>query len=118
MADVIAQLQQESQKYRNWQKVSVICLAFGVTLATAFNGYYKHRGRSYFLRQTADAIAEEVNAFILGIGEYREFTQEQEDQALAKFTHRVETLRNEQRKREQQLDQPADQAVPLIPPSA
>jgi hypothetical protein len=36
---------------------------------------------------------------------------------LAKFTQRVEALRNEQRRREQQLDQPADQAAPPTPPS-
>ncbi|WP_406482363.1 SLATT domain-containing protein [Streptomyces sp. NBC_01615] len=100
----------------NWQTISVVCLGFSVTLATAFSGYYKYRERSYFLRQTADAIQEEANALALGVGEYREFSQAQEDQALAKFTQRVETLRNEQRRREQQLDQLADQAAPPTPP--
>ncbi|MEU0723112.1 DUF4231 domain-containing protein [Streptomyces sp. NPDC006140] len=145
VADVIAQYQGESRKYRrvhnglqslvmvgstamttlaaldskvwNWQTISVVCLGFSVTIATAFSGYYKYRERSYFLRQTADAIEEEANALALGVGEYREFTAEQEDEALAKFTQRIEALRNEQRRREQQLDQPADQAAPPTPPS-
>lgn len=145
VAEVVAQYQGESRKYRrvhnflqalvmvgstaittiaavdaqtwNWQNISVVCLGFCVTLATAFSGYYKYRERSYFLRQTADAIEEEATALALGVGEYRDFTQEQGDEALAKFTQRVEALRNEQRRREQQLDQPADQAAVAPPPS-
>lgn len=100
----------------NWQSLSVVGIGFSVTLASAFTGYYKYRERSYFLRQTADAIEEELNAVMLGVGEYRQFSDEQEDEALAKFTQRVEGLRNEQRRREQQLDQPADQAAPPAPP--
>jgi hypothetical protein len=102
----------------NWQTLSVVILGFSVTLASAFTGYYKYRERSYFLRQTADAIEEELNAVMLGIGDYSQFTEEQEDQALAKFTQRVEVLRNEQRRREQQLDQPAEQAAQPTPPPA
>ncbi|MFJ5839818.1 DUF4231 domain-containing protein [Streptomyces shenzhenensis] len=99
----------------NWQSLSVVGIGFSVTLASAFTGYYKYRERSYFLRQTADAIEEELNAVMLGIGEYRQFTDTEEGEALAKFTQRVESLRNEQRRREQQLDQPADQAAPPAP---
>ncbi|MFJ8770219.1 DUF4231 domain-containing protein [Streptomyces clavifer] len=145
VAEVIAQYQTESRKYRrvhnglqnlvmigstamttiaaleaknwNWQNITVVCLGFSVTVATAFSGYYKYRERSYFLRQTADAIEEEASALALGVGEYRHFAQEQKDEALAVFTQRVEALRNEQRRREQQLDQPADQAAPLSPPA-
>ncbi|WP_405844589.1 DUF4231 domain-containing protein [Streptomyces sp. NBC_01518] len=101
----------------NWQSLSVVGIGFSVTLASAFTGYYKYRERSYFLRQTADAIEEELNAVMLGIGEYRQFTETEEGEALAKFTQRVESLRNEQRSREQQLDQPADQAAPSAPPA-
>ncbi|MFG2925715.1 DUF4231 domain-containing protein [Streptomyces sp. NPDC048305] len=92
----------------NWQSLSVVGIGFSVTLASAFTGYSRYRERSYFLRQTADAIEEELNAVILGIGEYRQFAQDQQDEALAHFTQRVEALRNEQRRHEQQLDQPAD----------
>ncbi|MFH8626550.1 DUF4231 domain-containing protein [Streptomyces vietnamensis] len=146
LADVVAQYQRDGRRYRrvhnalqslvmvgstamttlaaleakewNWQTISVISLGFCVTLASAFTGYYKYRERSYFLRQTADAIEEEMNALSLGVGEYAQFGQEDADQALALFTSRVEVLRNEQRRREQQLDQPADQVVTLgVPPA-
>lgn len=107
-----------SQQDWNWQTLSVLVLGFSITLASAFSGYYKYRERSYFLRQTADAIEEELNAVMLGVGEYSKFTEDQEGEALAKFTQRVETLRNEQRRREQQLDQPVEQAGPAGPPPA
>lgn len=143
IAEVIERYQAESRKYRRvhnslqslvmvgsttittvaaldakqwtWQTISVIALGFCVTLASTFTGYYKYRERSYFLQQTADAIEEESNALSLGVGEYSVFGSGQEDQALAKFTQRVETLRNEQRRRQQQLDQPAEHAVPQNP---
>ncbi|MFF1378702.1 DUF4231 domain-containing protein [Streptomyces sp. NPDC058308] len=102
-----------SQQEWTWQSVSIVVLGFSVTLASAFTGYYKYRERSYFPRQTADAIEEELNAVLLGIGDYSHSTEDQEDEALAKFTQRVETLRSEQRRREQQLAQPADQAAAL-----
>ncbi|WP_053698438.1 DUF4231 domain-containing protein [Streptomyces sp. NRRL F-5755] len=102
----------------SWQKLTVVGLGFCVTLASAFTGYYNYRERGYFLRQTADSIEEELNALMLGIGEYRQFSEAQEDEALAKFIERVEALRSEQRRREQQLDQPADQAAPAAPPPA
>jgi Protein of unknown function (DUF4231) len=50
-----------------WQKTSAVGLAFCVTVATAFTGYYKYRERSYFLQQTADAIEEEANALTLKV---------------------------------------------------
>ncbi|MFG3489994.1 DUF4231 domain-containing protein [Streptomyces sp. NPDC047972] len=89
-----------------WPTVSMVVLGFCVTIATAFTGYYKYRERSYFLQQTADAIEEELNAVLLGIGVYGDLSQ---DQLMALFTQRVESLRDEQRRRQQQLDQPADQ---------
>ncbi|WP_405959421.1 DUF4231 domain-containing protein (plasmid) [Streptomyces sp. NBC_00868] len=101
-----------------WQNVTIVAIGFAVTLSAAFTGYYKYRERSYFLLQTADAIEEEINAFTLGIGPYSEYDQEHESQALKLFTQRVEDHRNEQRRRQQQLDQPADQATPSSQPPA
>jgi hypothetical protein len=141
VADIIEQYQVESRKYRRvhnslqslimagsagmttvaaldtgkeltWQNVTIVAIGSAVTLAAAFTGYYKYRERSYFLQQTADAIEEETNALALGVGEYREFGPDQEDEALALFTQRVEAQRNEQRRRQQQLDQPTEQATP------
>ncbi|MGW2393966.1 DUF4231 domain-containing protein [Streptomyces lydicamycinicus] len=94
-----------------WQNVTLITIGLIITLATAFTGYYKYRERSYFLLQTADAIEEEANAFTLGVGSYSEFGSDEEQQALKLFTQRVEGHRNEQRRRQQQLDQPAEQTA-------
>ncbi|WP_406730179.1 hypothetical protein [Streptomyces sp. NBC_01794] len=40
----------------------------------------------------------------------------QEQDALKLFTQRVEDLRNEQRRRQQQLDQPTEQTPPTAAP--
>lgn len=101
-----------------WQNVTIVAIGFTVTLAAAFTGYYKYRERSYFLLQTADAIEEEANAVTLGIGPYKKFGPDDEQEALKLFTQRVEDHRNEQRRRQQQLDQPADQATPSSQPPA
>ncbi|MEU6381666.1 DUF4231 domain-containing protein [Streptomyces sp. NPDC046909] len=101
-----------------WQNITLVAIGFTITLAAAFTGYYKYRERSYFLLHTADAIEEEANAFALGVGLYRDFGPDQEQEALKLFTQRVEDHRNEQRRRQQQLDQPADQATPSSQPPA
>ncbi|MGW7674427.1 hypothetical protein ACWGJX_46515 [Streptomyces sp. NPDC054775] len=67
--------------------------------------------------QCKTGIEEEANAFTLGVGPYSDFDADQEQQALKLFTPRVEEHRNEQRRRQQQLDQPADQAPPTGQPS-
>jgi len=94
-----------------WQGITLTVISFAITLASAFTGYYKYRERSYFLQQTADSIEEELNALMLGVGEYTRFGDDEKG-ALALFTKRVEGLRNEQRRRQQQLDQPAERAEP------
>ncbi|MEW1753477.1 DUF4231 domain-containing protein [Streptomyces angustmyceticus] len=102
----------ETGKELTWQSVTLVAISVSITLASTFTGYYKYRERSYFLQQTADSVEEEANGYALGVGPYGNFETGQEDQALALFTKRVEDLRNEQRRRQQQLDQPAEQAVP------
>ncbi|MFE2914374.1 DUF4231 domain-containing protein [Kitasatospora indigofera] len=99
-----------------WQSVTLTVISFAITLASMFTGYYKFRERSYFLQQTADAIEEEASAVALGVGPYHAFTPGQEAQALALFTQRVEDLRNEQRRRQQQFDQPTEQGGPAGQP--
>jgi hypothetical protein len=108
----------DTGKELTWQSVTLTAISFAITVAAMFTGYYKFRERSYFLQQTADAIEEEVNAVRLGIGHYSEYGPGREDEALKKFTQRVEDHRNEQRRRQQQLDQPADQATPSSQPPA
>lgn len=102
----------ETRNAFTWQNITIVATGFIITIAAAFTGYYKYRERSYFLLQTADAIEEEANAFTLGVGPYSDFDLEHEQDALKLFTQRVEDRRNEQRRRQQQLDQPADHAAP------
>jgi hypothetical protein len=99
-----------------WQNITIVSIGFIVTVAAAFTGYYKYRERSYFLLQTADAVEEEANAYTLGVGPYKDFGLDEDHEALKLFTQRVEDHRNEQRRRQQQLDQPADQATPSSQP--
>ncbi|WP_413804521.1 SLATT domain-containing protein [Streptomyces sp. OE57] len=99
-------------KELTWQSVTLTVISFAITVSTMFTGYYKFRERSHFLQQTADAIEEEANAVTLGVGPYREYGPGREQEALKVFTQRMEDHRNEQRRRQQQLRQPADQALP------
>ncbi|SCF67224.1 DUF4231 domain-containing protein [Streptomyces sp. MnatMP-M17] len=108
----------DTGKELTWQSVTLTGISFAITVAAMFTGYYKFRERSYFLQQTADAIEEEANAVRLGIGPYSEYGPGREAEALKKFTQRVEKHRNEQRRRQQLLDQPADQATPSSQPPA
>ncbi|WP_107457768.1 SLATT domain-containing protein [Streptomyces sp. Ncost-T6T-1] len=80
--------------------------SFSVGLAAGFTGYFKFRERSFYLQQTADAIEEEYDAVNLKVGRYKGSTDDAA--ALLEFTERVETLKNDQRKRQQQLDQPTE----------
>jgi hypothetical protein len=82
-----------------------VAFSFTVGLAAGFMGYFKFRERSFYLQQTADAIEAEDNAMTLGIGEYQKLAW---PEALAKLVDRIEYLRNEQRRRQQQLDQPVE----------
>jgi hypothetical protein len=72
---------------------------------TGIAGFLKFRERAMNQRQTADAIEHEYNAADLGIKKYKGMDR---DQAMAELAETVELLREEQRKREQQLEQPAE----------
>ncbi|MEU3492187.1 SLATT domain-containing protein [Kitasatospora cineracea] len=86
-----------------------VSASFAVGVSAGFTGYFKYRERSFYLQQTSDALAEELNSVNLKIGRYRAI--ESEEEAVAEFTERAEILQNEQRKRQQQLDQPAQAPV-------
>lgn len=77
--------------------------SFAVGLAAGFTGYFKFRERSFYLQQTADSIEEEYDSVNLKVGRYKGSADDAA--ALLEFTERVETLKNDQRKRQQQLDQ-------------
>ncbi|WP_385625514.1 SLATT domain-containing protein (plasmid) [Streptomyces sp. P8-A8] len=81
----------------------LIGLGAAVSVITSVMGYYKFRERSFNLQQTADSIEQHLAALDLSIPPYGDSDEERD---LAQFAEAVEALRDEQRKREQQLDQP------------
>ncbi|MEI5135363.1 SLATT domain-containing protein [Streptomyces libani] len=81
----------------------LIGLGFMVTVITAAAGYFKPRERSFNLQQTADNIEQHATALELGIAPYNAIDDVQN---LELFATTVESLRADQRMREQQLDQP------------
>lgn len=83
-------------------KGALIGLGFTITVITAAVGYFKPRERAFNLQQTADNMEQHVTALDLGIAPY----MHGETVDLELFATNVENLRVEQRKREQQLDQP------------
>ncbi|MGG7462817.1 DUF4231 domain-containing protein [Plantibacter sp. YIM 135347] len=74
-----------------------------VGLSAGFTGYFKYRERAFYLRQTADDLEEQLNAYNLGLGPYKEGTTAER---RAELTSRIEAIRVAQQRREQQLDQP------------
>lgn len=78
-------------------------LSFSVGIAAGFTGYFKYRERAFYLRQTADDIEEQLNAYELGLPPYDIGT---ESDRIAILTSRTEAIRVAQQRREQQLDQP------------
>ena len=78
---------------------------FAVGVAAGFTGYFKFRERSFYLQQTSDSIEQELNAVGLRIGRYK---NKSESDALTEFTEQIEILKIEQRKRQQQLEQPSE----------
>ena len=83
----------------------ILCLTFVVGLASGFGGYFKYKERSFYLQQTADAIEGEWEAVDIGVGRYKRMDEEG---ALAEFVEEVHRLKSEQRKRQQNLEQPPD----------
>src|SRR6266480_3181839 len=76
-----------------------------VTISAGLTAYFKFRERSFNLQQTADAIEREYVAVGLGIGYYKD---KKAQKALQLFAERVELLKDEQKKRQQQLEQPPE----------
>jgi hypothetical protein len=81
-----------------WANVSVAAL---VSICAGLGGFFKFRERSHSEQRTADSIEKEINHLDLGIGAYVKGRPE----SLKLFAAKVETLREEQRKAELQLDQ-------------
>jgi hypothetical protein len=86
-----------------WATLAVTTLAGA---ASGFMGYFKYKERSFYLQQTADAIESEWEAVEVGVGRYKRIPEEEE--RLAEFVEEVHRLKSEQKKRQQNLEQPPD----------
>jgi hypothetical protein len=80
-------------------------LSFTISFLTAMVTLFRPRERSYNLQQTADAIQYEISCADRRIYAYKEMDDRQ---AYTKLAEEVERLRNEQRKRQQQLEQSSE----------
>lgn len=69
-------------------------------------GYFKYKERSFYLQQTADAIETEWEAVEVGVGRYKDASDE--PARLALFVDEVHRLKSEQKKRQQSLEQPPE----------
>jgi hypothetical protein len=78
---------------------------FAVGVSAGFTGYFKFRERSFYLQQTSDAIEQEFSAIGLRIGRYK---GKVDADAMTEFTEQIELLKAEQKKRQQQLEQPSE----------
>ncbi|HEX6359210.1 DUF4231 domain-containing protein [Actinophytocola sp.] len=84
----------------------VLGVSLAVGISSGFMGYYKYKERSFYLQQTADAIEHEWEAFEVGVGRYKYC--DTEEIALKEFVEEVHRLKSEQRKRQQNLEQPPE----------
>jgi hypothetical protein len=78
-------------------------LSFAVGLSAGFTGYFKYRERAFYLRQTADDLDQQLNAYELGLPPYKGGSEEER---IANLVANMEAIRVAQQQREQQLDQP------------
>ncbi|MET9711450.1 DUF4231 domain-containing protein [Nocardiopsis alba] len=83
-------------------------LSFLVASATGITGYFKFRERAVNLQRTADELEREYNSVEIGINDYARENSSETRSKLQKFAERAEEIKNEQRKREQQLEQSPD----------
>lgn len=83
-------------------------IALAVGISAGMSGYFKHKERSMNAQQAADDIEHEHTAVELGIYEYKRESENDLVPSYALFAEKVERIKDEQRKREQQLEQPPD----------
>ncbi|WP_406104042.1 SLATT domain-containing protein [Micromonospora globbae] len=89
-----------------WDRWTVLAITFLVGTSSGFMGYFKYKERSFYLQQTADAIEAEWEAVEVGVGRYKRIPSEEEQ--LAEFVEEVHRLKSEQKKRQQNLEQPPE----------
>ncbi|GAA2361955.1 hypothetical protein GCM10009854_46830 [Saccharopolyspora halophila] len=84
---------------------AILGVTFLVGASSGFLGYFKYKERSFYLQQTADSIEEEWEALEVGIGRYKKLSDKE---ALEEFSEQVHRLKSEQKKRQQNLEQPPE----------
>ncbi|MGW1215702.1 DUF4231 domain-containing protein [Streptomyces sp. NPDC002499] len=87
-----------------WSWLAVVLSAL-VSISAGIIAYFKFRERSLNLQQTADSIDLEIQAYSLRIRRYKNLAPEE---ASTQFAEEVERIREEQRKKELQLEQPPE----------
>jgi len=85
-----------------------------VGVSAGLSGYFKFRERGFNLQSTADELEKHYTAVKFHLGEYENVDphlspEEAEKERLRRFAQFVEKLKEEQRKRELQLEQSSDQ---------
>jgi hypothetical protein len=90
------------QQYFRWAAAGVSAL---VSISAALVGYFKFRERGFNQQQTADAIEKHYRGVELRIDDY---SGDDEKKVLRLFAQNVEALKDEQRKRELQLEQSSE----------
>lgn len=80
------------------------CLSALVGVSAGVTGYFKFRERGTTSQSTADDIEKNYNASGFQLGDYAELD---EDRRLIRYAGTVEKIKEEQRKREIQLEQSA-----------
>ncbi|WP_346134805.1 DUF4231 domain-containing protein [Streptomyces carpaticus] len=88
----------------SWSWIAV-GISATVSISAGIISYFKFREKSMNLQQTADSIDQENQAFTLGIRRYKGLNP---NRASAEFAEVVEMLREEQRKKDLQLEQPPE----------
>ncbi|WP_328633439.1 DUF4231 domain-containing protein [Streptomyces sp. NBC_00356] len=87
-----------------WSWIAVALSAL-VSISAGVISYFKFRERSMNLQQTADAIDLEIQAYALGIRRYKNLNSQE---ASSCFAEEIERIKEEQRKKELQLEQPPE----------
>lgn len=85
---------------------AMLGVTFVVGISSGFLGYFKYKERSFYLQQTADSIESEWEALEIGVGRYK--GMDDEEDALEAFSEEVHRLKSEQKKRQQNLEQPPE----------
>lgn len=82
---------------------ATVVLSTTVTISAGLTAYFKFRERGYNLQSTADEIEKHYNAAEFRLDDYSDI--EDEPQRLRTFAKHVEKIKEEQRKKELQLEQ-------------